>query len=178
MLASKCFCCPKSSEYWTSPTSYLMLAERRTMSHIKKRKADGTLNKDERMPMKRVKHTTATHIKPTVPEPTKETSPQLSEGQSSAAESTSQANIEANDHAPKSFQDLGIIPSLCDACTALGYKVHLPSYSRSRFLLNFSDPDSDTNGSNTFGSAGKRLNWARRDWQRENSCVCTPNSTR
>ena len=154
-----------------------MLSERRIMSHIKKRKADGTSNKDEKMPTKRVKHTTATHIKSTVPEPTKELSPQLSEGQSPATESTSQVNIEANDHAPKSFQDLGIIPSLCDACTALGYKVHNPSYSRSRLLLNFSDPDSDTNGSNTFGFAGKRLNWACRDWQWENGCVCTPDST-
>ena len=155
----------------------VMLSERRMMSHIKKRKADGTSNRDERMPMKRVKHTTATHIKSTVPEPTKGPSPQILEDPSPATGSTSQANIEANDHVPKSFQDLGIIPSLCDACTALGYKVHIPSHSRSRLLLNFSDPDSDTNGSNTFGPAGKRLNWARRDWQWENGCVCTPDST-
>ena len=154
-----------------------MLSERRKMPHVKKRKADGTSNKDEKMPTKRVKHSTATHIKPTVPEPTKEPSPQILEDPSSATESTSQANIEANDHVPKSFQDLGIIPSLCDACTALGYKVHLPSYSRSRLLLNFSDPDSYTNGSNTFGSAGKRLNWACRDRQWQNGCVCTPDST-
>ena len=105
----------------------VMLPERRIMSHIKKRKADGTSKKDERVPTKRVKHSTATHIKPTVPEPTKEPSPQISEGSSPAIESPSQANTEADDHAPKSFQDLGIIPSLCDACTALGYKVHIPS---------------------------------------------------
>ena len=101
------------------------------MSHSKKRKADGTSSKDERMPTKRIKHTTATHIKPTVPEPTKELSPRIFEGQSPATESTGQADIEANDHVPKSFQDLGVIPSLCDACTALGYKVHIPSYSGS-----------------------------------------------
>ena len=153
-----------------------MLSERRIMSHIKKR-ANGTSNTDERMPTKRVKHTIPTHIKPTVPKPTKEPSPQLSEGQSPATESTSQANIQADDHTPKSFQDLGIIPSLCDACTALGYKVHILSYFRSRLLLNFSDPNSDTNGSNTFGSARKRLDWARRDGQWKNSCVCTPDFT-
>ena len=30
---------------------------------------------------------------------------------------------------PKTFQDLGIIDSLCDACTALGYKVPTPIQS-------------------------------------------------
>ncbi|MCJ1253185.1 ribosomal RNA processing protein [Lignoscripta atroalba] len=33
---------------------------------------------------------------------------------------------ELADTAPKSFQDLGIIDSLCDACTALGYKAPTP----------------------------------------------------
>ena len=180
MLASKCFfLLPQKSRVVNERTllpPYVMLSERHIMSHIKKRKADGTSNKDERMPTKRIKHTTSTHIKPTVPEPTKESSPQILEGPSPATESPSQANIEANDSVPKSFQDLGIIPSLCDACTALGYKVHIPSYSWSRLLLKFADPDSDTNGSNTFGFARKGPNWACRDWQWEDGCVCTPNS--
>ncbi|CAF9909680.1 MAG: ribosomal RNA processing protein [Heterodermia speciosa] len=33
---------------------------------------------------------------------------------------------DSNEEAPKSFQELGIIDSLCDACTALGYKVPTP----------------------------------------------------
>ena len=33
---------------------------------------------------------------------------------------------EAVEATPKSFQDLGVIDSLCDACTALGYKAPTP----------------------------------------------------
>ena len=79
------------------------------MSSIRKRKADAILHKDQKLPSKRVKHTTST---------------QPSE-QSPPARSATEVDIEANDHGSKSFQDLGIIQSLCDACTALGYKVHM-----------------------------------------------------
>lgn len=99
------------------------------MSPIKKRKADGSLHKIEATPSKRVKHTTSTHSKSTEPELGKESSPQPSSkpSPSPALESTSEVEIEPNGHATKSFQDLGIIQSLCDACTALGYKVHISS---------------------------------------------------
>lgn len=86
-----------------------------------KRSADTFKNKDGDIAVKRLKHTSSTHKKP---EPIKEPSPRLSPGQSPASESTSADEIEADSHAPKSFQDLGIIDSLCDACTALGYKVY------------------------------------------------------
>lgn len=35
-------------------------------------------------------------------------------------------DTDTNQRTPKSFQDLGIIDSLCDACTALGYKTPTP----------------------------------------------------
>lgn len=95
------------------------------MPPIKKRKVDGSSHKDEVIPSKRVKHFTSTHIEPTMPEPAKEPSPRPSSEPPPAIESTSEVEVEANSHVPKSFQDLGIIQSLCDACTALGYKVHI-----------------------------------------------------
>lgn len=96
--------------------------ERTDMSPIMKRKADAYSHNVERVPSKKVKHTTSTQIKPTTPEPAKEPPPRPSEP-SPPADSTSEVEIQANGHTPKSFQDLGIIQSLCDACTALGYKV-------------------------------------------------------
>ncbi|KAF6225710.1 hypothetical protein HO133_009711 [Letharia lupina] len=96
------------------------------MSPIQKRKADGSSHKDEGIPSKRVKHTTSTHTKQTAPEPAKESSPQPSSEPSLVTGSTSEVEIEAKGHASKSFQDLGIIQSLCDACTALGYEAPTP----------------------------------------------------
>ena len=93
------------------------------MSAVKKRRVVEMPDGDRGVLSKRRKHTTSTDIKPTRPDPTKEpTAP--SPDPLPAAGSTSPAEMEANGHAPKSFQDLGIIQSLCDACTALGYKVH------------------------------------------------------
>lgn len=94
------------------------------MSPIMKRKAEGIKNKDEEASSKRLKQTTSTHIKS---KPAKEPSPRPSPEPSPAPGSTSAVETEANDHASKSFQDLGIIQSLCDACTALGYKVYFSS---------------------------------------------------
>ena len=93
------------------------------MAPIMKRKANALQNKDEARPSKRLNHTTSTHINP---EPAKEPSPRSSSERSPATASTNAVEIEdTTDHAPKSFRDLGIIESLCDACTALGYKVHI-----------------------------------------------------
>lgn len=115
-----------------------------SMSPIKKRKTDGLSHKDEGIPSKRVKHTTFTHKNPTTPEPAQESSPRPSPEPSPAIGSTSEVEIEANGHAPKSFQDLGIIQSLCDACTALGYKVRISSQPRLQLLLKRLGPDSNT----------------------------------
>ncbi len=95
------------------------------MPPFKKRKADDSSHKDEEIPSKRVKYTTSTHIKPRTPETAKEPSPRPSSEPSPVTGSTSDVENEADGHTPKSFQDLGIIQSLCDACTALGYKVHI-----------------------------------------------------
>jgi len=43
-----------------------------------------------------------------------------------AQEDQPSADHEAVEDAPKSFQELGIIDSLCEACTALGYKTPTP----------------------------------------------------
>ncbi len=147
------------------------------MHPIKKRKADDGSHKDEETASKRVKHTTSTHTKPRTLETAKEPSPQPSSEPSPVAGSTSDVEDEADGYAPKSFQDLGIIQSLCDACTALGYKVHISSWSRFRLLLKLTGTDSNTNRSNTFGPERKRPHRACRDWQWENGCICTPNST-
>lgn len=95
------------------------------MSFIKKGKADVDPHRDEELQSKRAKTTTSTHRKPTAPEPAKELSPQRSTEPSPATGATNDVDVEKNGHASKPFQDLGIVPSLCDACTALGYKVHI-----------------------------------------------------
>ena len=99
------------------------------MSLIKKRKADVDSHRDEETQSKRAKNTTSTHRKPTAPEPVKEPSPRPSLEPSPATGITNEVEAETNSHASKSFQDLGIIQSLCDACTALGYKVQISQQS-------------------------------------------------
>ena len=102
----------------------------------------------------------------------------LSSEPSTAIESTSPGEVEVNGHAPKSFQDLGIIQSLCDACKALGFKVPTSSKYHVPFSLKPLGPDSDTNRSDTIGSPRKGPHRPCRDWQRENGRVRTSNSTR
>ncbi|KAK4697672.1 ATP-dependent RNA helicase DDX47/RRP3, partial [Lecanoromycetidae sp. Uapishka_2] len=82
------------------------------MDATKKRTLKGTSYVSPQAPSKRVKHSP----------PTKETSssPKASPTPESAA-ATEQDGL-----APKSFQDLGVIDSLCDACTALGYTKPTP----------------------------------------------------
>ena len=90
------------------------------MSPIIKRKADGNLHKIEGLPSKKVKHTTSMHQKPTSAE---QIPPRRSPEPAPAVEPPSEIKNEADARSQKSFHDLGIIESLCDACTALGYKV-------------------------------------------------------
>jgi len=53
-------------------------------------------------------------------------SPDVSDDGSPQEEDISQDVLEKEQEAQKSFADLGIIDSLCDACTALGYKAPTP----------------------------------------------------
>ena len=90
------------------------------MAPFKKRKADGVTDKDGGKLSKKLKTSTSTHVNPELAEkPSSQPSPEPSP----ATASTSAVEVEADENGPKSFQDLGIIESLCDACTALGYKV-------------------------------------------------------
>jgi ATP-dependent RNA helicase DDX47/RRP3 len=46
----------------------------------------------------------------------------LSDDASSSNEDVSPSDAEESQNEPKTFKDLGLIPQLCDACDALGYK--------------------------------------------------------
>ncbi|KAK4044134.1 P-loop containing nucleoside triphosphate hydrolase protein [Parachaetomium inaequale] len=71
-------------------------------------------------------------VQPPKTKPTPQTVPQPSEpsptpGSEAESETMDNTSGEGNgDAAPKSFQDLGIVDSLCDACDALGYKKPTP----------------------------------------------------
>lgn len=86
------------------------------MSSIKKRKLNSFLEKDDSSKLKRNK-------KAVLPDPP---SPQ----NDSADEAISLVS-ETDETPSKSFKDLGIIESLCDACTALGYKAPTPIQTES-----------------------------------------------
>lgn len=65
---------------------------------------------------------------------TKDLSPEAGKELQSNNETTSEppaTSNESNEETPQSFQDLGIIDSLCDACTALGYKYPTPIQRKS-----------------------------------------------
>ena len=84
------------------------------MLDTKKRKSDGGCHEQCEGPKKKAKHVTA---------------PANDEASPKASPSSAQTEgaIEQNNAvAPRSFQDLGIIDSLCDACKALGYKAPTP----------------------------------------------------
>lgn len=83
---------------------------------MKKRKLNGKLEPVEASTLNLNEDTSAnkTASSPIIPEVS---SPDIE------AEPAPEISSEA---APKSFQDLGIIDSLCDACTALGYKNPTP----------------------------------------------------
>ena len=86
------------------------------MSAPKRRKLSSTLR--SQIPSKADrKAETETPSSPGLP------APQSDDGTTS--ESPAKA-ADSNEEAPKSFQELGIIDSLCDACTALGYKAPTP----------------------------------------------------
>jgi len=82
------------------------------MDASKKRKLKSSSKESSRVPSKKAKH-----------------SPTPAEIQASPEASPApepEAAAETIETLPKSFQDLGIIDSLCDACTALGYKQPFP----------------------------------------------------
>lgn len=89
------------------------------MNETKKRKLDTGSHTSSAVPKKKVKHVT--------PEPnrkTKDLSPAPTPVDKSAEE-PAVAN-QLNGPTSKTFRDLGIIDSLADACTALGYKAPTP----------------------------------------------------
>ena len=97
-----------------------------TMLESKKRKLNGCFHTSSEAPKKRAKH---------IPSPTND---KISSKPSSAPASAPAAPVtaeeteaakETNGSAPKSFQDLEIIDSLCEACTALGYRTATPIQS-------------------------------------------------
>ena len=77
------------------------------MSTIKKRKVDEVGQQDSETALKRVKFSASPDVEPNPPK-------------------DATVAVEANGSTPESFQDLGIIDSLCGACTALGYKAPTP----------------------------------------------------
>ncbi|KAM5435212.1 ribosomal RNA processing protein [Microsporum ferrugineum] len=76
--------------------------------------------------MKNVKRRKLSH---TSSEPAPDDVPSTSERREEAPEESSEEHADAK--APKSFKDLGIIDSLCDACTSLGYKAPTPIQAES-----------------------------------------------
>ena len=89
------------------------------MNETKKRKIATDSHTSSAVPKKKVKHI--------IPEPNRRTG-HLSPAPTPAnepAEEPAAAN-KVNGPTSKSFKDLGVIDSLCDACTALGYKAPTP----------------------------------------------------
>ena len=89
------------------------------MNETKKRKINISSHTSSAVAKKKVKHI--------IPEPdrkTKDLSPAPTQADKPAEEFA--ATNQVNGATSKSFKDLGIIDSLCDACTALGYKAPTP----------------------------------------------------
>jgi ATP-dependent RNA helicase DDX47/RRP3 len=84
------------------------------MLDTKKRKPDGGCYEKSEGPKKKAKHVTAPANDESSPKP------------SPTSAQTEGAIEQNNAAAQRSFQDLGIIDSLCDACKALGYKAPTP----------------------------------------------------
>ncbi|KAI4120943.1 MAG: hypothetical protein LQ347_006998, partial [Umbilicaria vellea] len=94
------------------------------MSAVKKRKLNGLASKASETPARPSK--VAKRSK-TTPEEVDEESGHVAAGVVEATESPETPDTtEAAKEVPKSFQELGVIDSLCDACTALGYKAPTP----------------------------------------------------
>ncbi|KAH8662935.1 P-loop containing nucleoside triphosphate hydrolase protein [Tricladium varicosporioides] len=96
------------------------------MSSVKRRKVDGNVPSD--LLKKKSKKYTSKEIAPVSnsvsPEPTIKDIPE-------SASELPQSQTTTEGESAKSFKDLGIIDSLCDACTALGYKAPTPIQAES-----------------------------------------------
>jgi len=85
------------------------------MSSVKKRKLESGLDTAQKAPSKRRKSPSTSPLRGV-----RDSTPEV-------AQAPEPADLaQASEPGPKSFQDLGIIDSLCDACTALGYKTPTP----------------------------------------------------
>ncbi|KAF8865672.1 DEAD-domain-containing protein [Acephala macrosclerotiorum] len=97
------------------------------MPPVKRRKTDEDRPKGLDARKKKAKHVIKEAVLPSVssspaPEPANVQPPK---------EELDEAEVGGETEAPKSFKDLGIIDSLCDACTALGYKNPTPIQAQS-----------------------------------------------
>ncbi|KAM5501582.1 ribosomal RNA processing protein [Microsporum canis] len=79
--------------------------------------------------MSAVKNVKRRKLSHTSSEPAPDDVPSTSERREEAPEESSEEHADAK--APKSFKDLGIIDSLCDACTSLRYKAPTPIQAES-----------------------------------------------
>lgn len=93
------------------------------MSALKKRKLNGLASKSSEAPARPSKVAKRSET----PEEVGEESADSAVGTTEATKNTeAPETTDAAEEVPQSFQDLGVIDSLCDACTALGYKAPTP----------------------------------------------------
>ena len=96
-----------------------MITTRLKIPDTEKRKLNGGSHAQSEAPKKKVKHASPPAIDEASPKPSPPPAPT----------GEPEAIGETNGAAPKSFHELGIIDSLCDACIALGYKAPTPIQS-------------------------------------------------
>ena len=104
------FLIDKTSPPKTHPTGFHTTPQSLTMSLSKRRKLNGSSH---------------VSIPPTSDPPLRDRESSLS-APDDASQSQDASDSEASTTVTKSFQELGIIDSLCDACTSLGYKQPTP----------------------------------------------------
>ncbi|CZR61874.1 probable ATP-dependent rRNA helicase rrp3 [Phialocephala subalpina] len=98
------------------------------MLPVKRRKTDEDRPKGLNIKKKKTKNV----VKDPVPASASSSpAPEPENVQAPKGDSDEEAEVEGEVEAPKSFKDLGIIDSLCDACTALGYKNPTPIQAQS-----------------------------------------------
>ena len=93
------------------------------MSAPKKRKLTGLASKSSEAPVRASKVAKRSQ---TPEEAGEELADTVADAPEAPESTEAPETTEATEDVPKSFQDLGVIDSLCEACTALGYKAPTP----------------------------------------------------
>ena len=93
------------------------------MSGVKKRKLNGLTSKPSEAPARPSKVAKRSETPAGIDE---ESGDAAADATEVAEDTEAPETTEAAKEVPKSFEDLGVIESLCDACTALGYKAPTP----------------------------------------------------